>query len=128
MACSTEGMPTPWMTSATGTTTAFFLPAGQWVSSANLTGARFSGEMRGRNGNFQITPAIQLANDVRSASPSTTAIGAVASADGMIDPTTTTVSAGTARYARPGFLVALSSGSTFATGSFAGVFELIRGA
>jgi hypothetical protein len=111
MACATEGIPTPWMTSATGTTTAFFLPAGPWVSAANLTAARFSGEMRGRNGNFQITPAIQLANDVRTASPSTTAVGAAVLADGMIDPNTTTVSAGTSRYARPGFLVALSVSS-----------------
>jgi hypothetical protein len=83
--------------------------------------------MRGKNGNIQVKPAVQVANDVRN--PGTaTAVGATVTADGVSDPNANTaLTTGSAKYARVGWLVSLTSGATLATASLAGTVELIYG-
>jgi hypothetical protein len=110
------------------TTAKVFVPCGNWGPAANLTGARGWGELRGKTGNFQGEPAVQVANDVRSPG-SATAVGSALTADGVSDPSapTSVTNATTSKYARPGWLVSLTSGTTLATGSLAGVVELVYG-
>ncbi len=108
-------------------TTAVFIPAGPWVSAANLSAAKGHGEMRGRTNQFQAQPAVQFANDVRNPTTST-AVGSLITGDGVSDPNgNTALSTGSVKYARPGWLVSLVSGTTLATAQLAGVVELIYG-
>lgn len=109
-------------------TTEVFIPVGGWVSTANLSGARGWGELRGKTGSFQAKPAVQVANDVRS--PGTaTAVGTAISTDGVSDPNgvVSVTNAGSTKYARAGWLVSLTAGTTLGTGNLAGVVELIYG-
>jgi len=116
-----------WAGYAAISTTELFIPAGPWASAANLSAAKGYGEMRGRTGQFQAKPAVQLANDVRSPSAGT-AVGATLTGDGVSDPNgNTAITSGTSKYVRPGWLVSLVTGSTLATAQLAGVVELIYG-
>jgi hypothetical protein len=104
-----------------------FIPAGPWISAANITAAKGYGELRGRTGNFQIKPAVQVANDVRSPG-SATQVGAAIAADGVSDPNgEQAVTTGTSKYIRVGWLVSNTSGSTLSFGAAAGIVELITG-
>lgn len=101
---------------------------GAWVPATNLVTARFSGEMRGRNGTLSATPAVQFANDLRSPMSSPIAAGAAIAADGMADPSnqSMTTASTSARFCRVGFNVS-ASGATLSTAGMAGMFEFIRG-
>lgn len=83
--------------------------------------------MRGRNGNITATPAVQLANDVHDPGGTATSVGATMSADGPSDPNgNTTLSTGSYRFARAGWNVTLSAGTTLATAAVAGGVALMR--
>jgi len=116
-----------WMGCVAVSATEVFIPAGPWLSAANVTAAKGWGELRGRTGNFQAKPAVQLANDVRSPG-SAIQVGAAITSDGVSDPSgNTAVSSGTSKYVRVGWLVSLTSGSTLAGGALAGTVELTFG-
>lgn len=127
MACNTTQNWLVWMGLAATSVTEVFIPAGGWENAGNVTGGRGWGELRGRTGNFQVKPAVQLANDVRSPGAAT-AVGSALSADGVSDPgAVTALSTGASRYIRVGWLVSLTSGSTLGFGAAAGTVELIYG-
>ena len=131
MACSTKSVSLGWSLYAAIATGEVFIPATGWMSATNVTAAKGWGELRGKTGNFQAKPAVQVANDVRSPGASTAVggfVGGVGGVDGVSDPTgNVAVTAGTSKYIRAGWLVSLSSGTTLATGSLGGVVELIYG-
>ncbi len=112
-----------WMTLAAISTTAVFIPCGDWDLASGIVSAKAWGELRGRNGEFQLQPAVQTCNDVRNPD-SATAIGNVINTNGPIDPAAANVSTDTKTYIRPGWLVALGQGSTLATGAACGFIEL----
>ena len=122
----TRTRPLPWTTLAAVSTVAVFVPSGAWESAAGVTGARASGEMRGKNGNAQAQPAVQVANDQRSPGAAT-GIGSTMTNDGVTDPVnpSTSLSTDGVKYLRTGWLVSLISGSNLATASVAGVIELL---
>ncbi len=101
-----------------------FIPAGEWTSAAGVLAAKAWGELSGLNGNCQARPAVQLANDIRSPDAAL-GIGAVKTANGVLDPTTLSLTTGSKASIRPGWLVSLSSGQTLASVSVLGtiVFE-----
>jgi hypothetical protein len=104
-----------------------FIPAGPWLSASNLVSAKGWGELRGKLGNFQAKPAVQVANDVRSPGAST-AVGPAITADGVSDPSgNVAVTAGTSKYVRPGWLVSLTAAGSLSTGNLAGQIDLIYG-
>ena len=127
MKCSAAQKFLEWGGYAAISTTEVFIPCGGWESAAHVSSARGWGELRGKTGSFQAKPAVQLANDVRSPGAAT-AVGAAISADGVSDPSSyVSLSTGGSRYIRVGWLVSLTAGSTLATGSVAGLVELIHG-
>jgi hypothetical protein len=127
MACNVQTMRMIWTGYSAISTTEVFIPAGPWASAANVSGARGHGEMRGKTGNFQARPAVQVANDTRS--PGTaTAVGSGLAADGVSDPNgITALTTGSSKYIRPGWLVSLTSGTTLGTAQLGGAIDLIYG-
>jgi hypothetical protein len=116
-----------WSGYAAASTTKVFVPAGPWQPADNVTAAKGWRELRGKTGNFQAEPAVQVANDVRSPGAAT-AVGSALTADGVSDPNGhVVVTTASSKYIRPGWLVSLTSGTTLAFGSLAGVVVLITG-
>ncbi len=105
-------------------TTEVFIPAGDWTSAAGVLAAKAWGELSGLNGNCQARPAVQLANDTRSPDGAL-GIGAVKTANGVVDPATLSLTTGNKAWIRPGWVVSLSSGQALASVSVIGtiVFE-----
>lgn len=84
------------------------------------------GRAPGQDGDSQGQPAIEHTNDVTAAG-TTVAVGALISANEVSNPNgVTTLSLGSSKYVRGGWLISLSSGSTLAGGHLAGVIELVR--
>jgi hypothetical protein len=116
-----------WMSISSNGTTEVFIPASGWMSATAVTGAKGWGEIRGRNGNLQAIPAVQVTNDVHDPGAVTTACGPTLTTDDVYDPNgVTSVASGSYRFIRAGWLVKLTSGSTLATANIAGVVELIQ--
>ncbi len=114
-----------WQGVSAISTTPVFVPGGPWRSAAGITAGKGSGELAGKTNQINVTPAVQVTNDVR-APGATTAVGQGMSANGVSDPNgNTAITTGSSRYIRPGWLVNLTSGSTLSTGNVCGVIELI---
>ncbi|MCK6503255.1 hypothetical protein L6R53_07645 [Myxococcota bacterium] len=117
-----------WVTLyANATSPAVFIPVSPWMPAPAVHLMRLAFELAGKIGNFQCQAAYQLANDVRSPDGAV-AIGDVATADGMEDPSDW-ADVGTSFKARAwfrvGFLCTLSSGSTLALARAAGRLQII---
>jgi hypothetical protein len=128
MACNVTRLGLNWMGIAWDkSASSAFIPASGWVSAAAVTGAKGWGEIRGRTGNLTAIPAIQLTNDTHDPGANITNCGPTLSTDGVYDPTgVTSVSSGSYRFVRAGWVVQLSAGTTLAVGSIAGVVELVQ--
>lgn len=130
MSCGAEAISMGFMTVATNSTTAVSVPTGSWRSSAGYTYGRGWGEMRGKNGNISVEPGLQLTNDVAdpTAGGTTITLGSALTADGTSNPQSTPISLSVAgyKYARPVWIVKLTSGTTLATAAVTGVIELVR--
>ncbi len=112
--------------SAAAVAPGIFIPAGGWLLTAGVTGARAWGEMRGRVANFQAQPSVQVANDTRVPGAAT-ALGALILADGVFDPIAAAAitNSATSRYLRPGWLVSLApGGGALATANLYCIIEL----
>lgn len=128
MACTVDRLTLEWMLVAAIATGVVFIPAGPWVSAAGVTSAKGWGEMRGKNGNIGVTPAVQFTNDVHDPGASNvTAVGTQMTTDNVSDPNgNTALASGSFRFVRPGWNVALSAGAVLATAAVGGTIELIR--
>jgi hypothetical protein len=114
-------------TLAAASITEVFIPTTGWMSTNQVGSFRGYGELRGKTGNFQCRPGVQLCNDPRNPSAANP-IGSVITADGCLDASAyTTVSTVAARYMRFGWLVSLTSGSTLGTGFVTGAVEYTVG-
>jgi hypothetical protein len=121
-------MPLSWMTVvAVSDATVVFVPATEWISCAGVVAAKGWGELANRTGLLSVTPAVQLANDVRNPNASATAVGVALTANGVSDPNgSTTLSTGSFKYLRAGWNVTLTSGSSVGTGVVAGIIQLLQ--
>lgn len=129
MSCTVKSLPLPYTTVAHNSTTQVVVPAGTWVSAAGISGGRGWGEIAARNGNLQAAPGVQFTNDpFDSPTGNVTAVGSVLSTDGTTHPAgVTALSSGAYRFARPVWILSLSSGTGLATACVGGVVELIYG-
>ncbi len=102
-----------------------FIPAGGWILTGGVTGARAWGEFRAMVLNFQAQPAIQVANDVR-APGAVQLLGTLSGANGVFDPVTAVAigSSASSRFLRPGWAVSLSQAGALGSGSLYGIIEL----
>lgn len=128
MSCTIKSLNLPPMTVAWNSTNSVAIPAGPgWFSAAGLAGGRGWGEMSAKNGNLRAVPGIQLTNDVNDpTSGTTTAVGSLLSADGVSVPNgVNALSTGGYRFARPVWILSLSSGTDLATACVSGTIELI---
>lgn len=129
MACTGETYVASWMTLVAISTSVTFVPAGDWFDAAQLTEGKSYGEVADRNGNIQGVPVVQLINDPRNPGSGTTvALNAAIAANGVFDPDQDhAISSGAYKYARIGWNVSLTSGSTLATMIAMFVAQLGRG-
>jgi hypothetical protein len=125
MGCETKSVIMAWQGVSAIATAPVFVPAGGWMSAAGITAAKGWGELAGKTNQMQVTPAVQVANDIRS--PGTaTAVGQSISGNGVSDPNgSASVTTGSSKYIRPGWLVQTTSGTTLSTGNVSGVIEFI---
>jgi hypothetical protein len=130
MACSGETYVASWMTLVAISTSVTFVPAGDWFDAAQLTTGKSYGEVADRNGNVQGVPVAQLTNDPRNPGSGITVAlqtNAIA-ANGVFDPDQDhAISSGAYKYARIGWNVSLTTGSTLATMTAMFVAQLARG-
>jgi hypothetical protein len=128
--CTVDKAMMAWMGTAAISTTAVFVPApgSYWRDATGINGARGWGALAGKTGNFQGAPAIEHTNDVRAAG-TVVQVGSNITANGVSDPNgVTSLSLGSSRYIREGWLVSVTSGGTLACGNLGGVVEFIYGA
>jgi hypothetical protein len=130
MSCNVETMSLGFMTIATNSQTPVAVPAGSWRSAAGYSFGRGWGEMRARNGAISAEPGLQLTNDVSDPTTggTTVVLDSALVGDTVSNPQSTPISISAAgyKYARPVWVVKLTTGSTLATASVTGVIELVR--
>ena len=123
MSCGIRQVAMFWQGAVAISTTAVFIPSGQWMSTDTINGGRGYGALAGKTGNFQGQPAVEYTNDVRVAG-TVVAVGAAITANGVSDPTGFTALSVTAyRFIRTGWLVSLTAGAVLAGGNLSGVIE-----
>ncbi len=96
-------------------TTTYFIPAGDWEECDGITGAKFWGDVRAKNGSIQLKPAVQTAIDKQNPDTPTALTQSWITADGSISPVKATFNTDGKRHIRPGWMILLESGSTLAT-------------
>lgn len=129
---STLDLPLAWTTVYATSTTAVFLPDGDWGDAPGLKNAISLGEMRGRNGLCEAQPALQFSNYEDGTGAVSVGVGTNMTSDGYSPPAgggATDLSTSYSplyRLVRRGWLVKLTSGSTIGYARVAGVIRVVK--
>lgn len=117
-----------WTAIISNSTTSVFIPSGAWRACAGMAKARAAGEMRGLTGLITAQPTLEFAN-YENTPITTKLLGTSMTANNFYPPTAgqTDISTESAQYllVRPGFTVALSTGSTTAWARVGGMIEIV---